>query len=226
MAFVCGIGALVLASVLAPTLKAANPQEPDILLQFLGGTADLAAEKAYHTADVYFHAGITEECPVHHGSHDVRSHQHADSPPPLLRVIERLHGQTAPKKIRHIQGVEEKELLPWFAAAVRLDPRHIEAWRTGSYWFFRTGDSQRAEVFISDGIRRNPKEYRLYLDRGILYHRLKKWKKAVSDFETAGWLWKNDAEDSRFDRRGIRIYLEDARKQLETPASISRTTNH
>ena len=137
------------------------------------------------------------------------------------RLVKRLHGETAPRAHRHLQGEEEKELLPWFVAAVRLNPHHIEAWRTGSYWFYRTGDSQRAEEFIREGICHNPKDYRLYLDRGILYHRLHRWQDAVRDLEVARELWRNDSEDAPFELRAIGTYLRDSRERLQQPA-ISR----
>ena len=126
-------------------------------------------------------------------------------------AIEHLQGEAAPRIHKHLAGEEEKELLPWFIAAVRLNPQFIDAWRTGSYWFYRTDNGHRAIGFISDGIRRNPGDYRLYLDRGILYHRLKEWDGAISDLETARRLWKNDSEDSPYELRAIRTYLRDCR---------------
>jgi len=222
MLLAAGVIALLLTSVLVPRLKAADPRDADILMQVLGGTADLAAEKAYQEADVYFHGGIAGGCPDEAVCvHDDLHHRAESAPLPLARLVKRLHGETAPRAHRHLQGEEEKELLPWFVAAVRLNPHHIEAWRTGSYWFYRTGDSQRAEEFIREGICHNPKDYRLYLDRGILYHRLHRWQDAVRDLEVARELWRNDSEDAPFELRAIGTYLRDSRERLQQPA-ISR----
>lgn len=217
--------ALMLSAALVPGLKAANPQSPDILTQILGGTRDLVAEQAYREADLYFHAGYECECPDedhHHAGghehevpHGPAEPQHAHADLPLIGLVERLHGETAPKIHRHLQGEEEKELLPWFVAAVRLNPQHVEAWRVGSYWFYRTGDARRAEQFITDGIACNPGAYRLYLDRGVLYYRSEEWRKAVTDLERAGELWKGSSEDASYDRKAIRTYLGDARARLE-----------
>ncbi len=208
--------AILLSSVLVPRLKARDPHEPDILLQVLGGTADFAAEQAYREADTYFHAGFKCECPDRAShSHEECVERHPSAHLPLLNVIARLHGETAPKVHRHLEGEEEKEILPWFMAAVRLNPRHIDAWRAGSYWFHRTGDPERAEEFISEGIRRNPNDYRLYLDRGILHYRVRNWGKAVADLQHAWLLWRNNSEDAPCERRAIRTYLRDSLRHLD-----------
>ena len=201
---------LLLTSLLVPQMKAANPQSGDVLVQVLGGTADFAAQQAYHEAEVYYHAGFKGYCPEH-GGHSEHHETEGGEPLqlPLLDMVKRLHGEAAPKIIRHIEGEEEKELLPWFIAAVRLNPHFIDAWRTGAYWFYRTDNGHRAIGFISDGIRRNPDDYRLYLDRGILYHRVGEWGNAIKDLETAKKLWKNDSEDSTYELRAIKTYLRD-----------------
>lgn len=211
---------LLLTSLLVPQMKAANPQSGDVLVQVLGGTADFAAQQAYHEAEVYYHAGFKGYCPEHgHNEHHEiqNSEQHRL---PLLDMIKRLHGEAAPKIIRHIEREEEKELLPWFIASVRLNPQFIDAWRTGAYWFYRTDNGHRAIEFISDGIRRNPDDYRLYLDRGVLYHRVGEWDNAIKDLETARRLWKDDSEDSPYELRAIRIYLRDCKTHEKVMSEV------
>jgi tetratricopeptide (TPR) repeat protein len=225
---------------LSPAIKAANPKTSDILTQILGGTTELVAEKAYREADVYYHAGMVGYRPCrhngcenheHHDSLDVQDHdehfrsdylQQKKFTLPLANVVDYLHGQTAPRVHRHLQGSEEKEVLPWFVVAVRLNPHLIDAYSDGCYWFYRCGDVQMAERFITEGIRHNPKNYRLYLDRGILYHRLRRWKAAISDFEKALDLWQNNSEDAPYDLRAIRTYLRHSKEQLKpSPSTIS-----
>ena len=209
-----GLIALVLSSVLVPKLKAANPRNSDILVQVLGGTADLAADQAYQEADIYFHGGIRlkchdleargEEC---HGDNDDQPARHSGVNLPLLSYVERLQGEAAPKKHRHLGGTEEKEILPWFEVTVRLNPHHIEAYSTGSYWYSRTGDRKRALEFVSAGVRNNPDDYRLYLDRGVIHYHLRRWDSAIQDLQTARRLWKNLNEDSPYDLKAIKRYL-------------------
>jgi len=201
-AIVAAVIALLLSTILVPKLKSATPGNDDILVQVLGGTADLAAEKAYEEADVYFHGG------------NMRRRTASDRPArdlPLSKWIARMQGEAAPSNHKHLAGVQEKEILPWFAVAVRLNPHHIEAWSTGSYWYFRTGNRERALEFASDGIRNNPRDYRLYLDRGIILYHLRNWDKSVSDLESARRLWKNLNEDSPYELKAVERYLSYAR---------------
>lgn len=221
MMLAAGIAALALAMTTVPTLKAASPKNNDIMVQVLGGTADFAAEKAYREADIYFHAGQNEGCEAsisgnhkEHHDDDHDSHEAVEqSTLPLMGLIKHLHGESAPKKHRHLEGDEEKEVLPWFIAAVRLNPRHIEAWRTGAYWFYRMGNVPKAEKFIADAISHNPNDYRLYLDQGILEFRAKRWQNAVRSLELAEKYWKNDSEDAPYDHRAIKTFLKGTRER-------------
>ncbi|HET6456101.1 MAG TPA: hypothetical protein VFI02_16975, partial [Armatimonadota bacterium] len=65
------IAILIFSSILVPRLRSANPQDRDVLIQVLGGTADFAAEEAFHEAEVYFHAGFDTECPDEQTDHHV-----------------------------------------------------------------------------------------------------------------------------------------------------------
>jgi len=213
---IMGIVCALLAVVLMPQLTAANGKNSDVLTQVLGGTADLAADAAYREADLYFHAGVGGGCHHAEGDHcaeENASVSHTDQLP-LMHVMEYLDGETSPRKHKHIEGKEEKELLPWFIAAVRLNPHLIEAWRTGTYWFYRTGSPKRALAFISKGIESNPNSCLLYLERGMLKSRLKMWKSAVSDLTQAQQLWKNDWPDADYDARAIATYLKAAKSHL------------
>ena len=216
---------LVLSAILVPSLKAEGPQNADILTQILGGTRDLVAEGAYQEADIYLHAGYNCECPDekhdhHHIEKPAQAETHADLP--LMNLVRYLHGEMSPRIHRHLEGKEEKELLPWFVIAVRMNPHYIEAWRTGTYWYYRTGDSRRAEELINDGIKQNPSDYSLRLERGILYHRLKKWNSAVEDLEVAQKLWKNNSEDAPYDLKAIRTFLKDSRERMKSELSDAK----
>jgi|GEM_PF-2183971 len=171
--------AYIMASVLTPRVKAANPQTGDVLTQVLGGASAIAADSAFEQADVYYHAGVREE----DESPKLSTSSARDLP--LLGLVRSLQKNTVPKEVRHLERKDEKELLPWFHAAVRLNPHHIEAWCVGTYWYYRVGEYGQAEAFASEGIRRNPSEYKLYLERGVLFARLGQYKRALSDLEKA-----------------------------------------
>jgi tetratricopeptide (TPR) repeat protein len=209
---------LVLACVMVPRFTAANPQSADMLAQVMGGTADVAADQAYQEADVYFHAGTGIKC-QHEGraadhrddDHDVPAQSEADLP--LQSWVRMMQSSTAPQIHRHLSDADSKEMLPWFVVSTRLNPHMVEAWSTGVYWFYRSGQVREAERFVSEGISKNPTDYRLYFDRGALYYHQREWDKSVSDLETAKKLWKDLNEDSPYDRAAINRYLGYARSR-------------
>lgn len=206
--------ALVLSCIMIPQFKAANPQSTDVLLQVMGGTADFAADEAYQEADVYFHGGIRgmhDDKDGHKIDDGVQTTGYQQANLPLMDWMERMHSATTPNAHLHLEGVESKEMLPWFVVAVRLNPHLVEAWSTGMYWYYRSGEIEQSEKFASDGIRNNPNDYRLYFDRGVLYYHMKKWNSAVRDLEFAQKHWKNINEDSPYDLKAIQRYTGYAR---------------
>lgn len=205
-----------LAVTLVPSLRASSPGDDDVLTQVLGGTRQIAAKAACEEADLYFHGGVSGGCPHDDdGCHDEATERTSTaSNLPLGSLIKRIQGDTAPKDHVHLNAAHQKELLPWFVAAAHLNPQAIDAWATGAYWYYKTGDPEQARRFISEGISANPQSYQLYLERGILMHRLKKWKDAVSDLECALRMCKGESEDDRLNKKAIEIYLKDAEKQL------------
>ncbi|MHB0913418.1 MAG: tetratricopeptide repeat protein [Armatimonadota bacterium] len=198
--------ALALSSLIAPHTSAGG----DVLTEVLGGTAQLAGDMAYEQADVYFHGGGTS-C---HGEHEEAPETVSDLP--LSAFIHYLDGEMAPKEHRHLAGAEEKELLPWFVTAVELNPQLVDAWCNGAYWFYRTGNHKKAEEFITQGITKNLRDYHVWLERGVLYHRLGRWRESAGDLERAEKLWKNDSEDAVYFRRAIRTYLRDSKLRSAT----------
>lgn len=210
---VTGVLALLLVLVLIPRLTSANEKNSDVLTQVLGGTADYAANAAYTEADVYFHGGVPDNDREEHDGKctDTSPKLSANANLPLMKLMWNLDQEITPTTHRHIHGAAEKEILPWFIAAVRLNPHLIDAWRTGTYWYYRTGFPKQAMDFANQAIKANPGVYQLYLERGILDHRLKLWDKTVKDMEEAQKLWKNNSSDAPYDKRAIKTYLKDAK---------------
>lgn len=207
---VCGLVAVLLCRPIGVRTQAADRHSGDILARLFGGTAEIASQSALDKADLYLHKGVGHLCDEHehHGDHD------RPCALPMQGLVNRLHGQTAPRDHVHIRGIEEKELLPWFVIAARLDPRNVEAWRIGAYWYYRTGQVRDAERFITAGIESNRSDHRVYLERGILYHRLERWNESASDLRTAMRLYRVLDEDSPFELKAARIYLRDCGERL------------
>jgi hypothetical protein len=212
-----GILAFILASSISSNLRASTSSGQDMVVQVLGGTASMVADKAYQEADVYYHAGVTcANCPDRVNRNGLLLHavEQPGIPRPLSHLLDAMHHVTAPTVHRHIQGADEKEVLPWFIVATHLDPHHMDAWLTGTYWFYRTGEIDRAKQFILDGVRHNPTDYRVHMERGILFYRLKQWQVAEGEMKLARQLWRKINEDSEYDKRAIGLYLRGIEKHL------------
>lgn len=206
--FVACLVAWILSGLIGLDTRASDRQEADVLVRLFGGTAEIASQSAMDRADLYLHAGTGYVC--HHEDVDEQAHSL-----PLQAVVTSLHGATAPATHKHIEGAEEKELLPWFIIAARLNPHNVEAWLDGTYWFYRTGQSAQAERFAAEAVRNNPVDHRVYLERGILHHRMKRYEKAETDLMTSIKLYRTLSDESPFELKAARIYLRDSRERLK-----------
>ncbi len=206
---VCGLISALLAGMVTSHVRVSSGDESDILLRLFGGTAEIASQSAVNEADVFLHAGVG------HTSEQVQdqSVRHA-SALPLQGLIISLHDSTTPSEHKHVRGEEEKEVLPWFVIAARLNPHNVEAWLDGTYWYYRTGKTDEAERFISRGILKNPTDHRVYLERGVLYHRLRRWHDAAADLEACIHHYRKLNDESPFELRAARTYLRDSLKRL------------
>jgi tetratricopeptide (TPR) repeat protein len=68
----------------------------------------------------------------------------------------------------HLEGGEEKEMLPWVRLAVEMDPHNVEAYTVGGYWLRQLGKAAEAEAFLREGQRNNPDSYEIYFELGRL----------------------------------------------------------
>ncbi len=70
----------------------------------------------------------------------------------------------------HLQGNNEREILPWLKMAEELDPQKIETYTVAAYWLRDLGKIKEAERFLREGLLNNPDNYELFLDLGRLYY--------------------------------------------------------
>ena len=69
----------------------------------------------------------------------------------------------------HLQGKNEREILPWLKIAAELDPQKIETYTVAAYWLRNLGKVKEAEQCLRQGLLNNPDSYDLFLDLGRLY---------------------------------------------------------
>jgi len=70
----------------------------------------------------------------------------------------------------HLQGHNEREILPWLKMAAELDPQKIETYTVAAYWLEDLGKVKEAERFLRQGLLNNPESYELLFDLGRLYY--------------------------------------------------------
>jgi tetratricopeptide (TPR) repeat protein len=78
--------------------------------------------------------------------------------------IARLAARLKPNVHVHLQGGNEREMLPWVKLAVELNPHDVDAYTVGGYWLWKLGKTNEAQQFLREGQRNNPNSYRIYFE--------------------------------------------------------------
>ncbi len=121
--------------------------------------------------------------------HDDHHHHHEHKPSSKHEFNDwwsRLNRRLHPRGHRHLRGArEEKEVLPWLWAAIRIDPDNPQPYLDGAYFLgHRLEQPDKALELLSQGIERISEEVELYFAKGTyLYHLYDDHKQA---FEVLG----------------------------------------
>ena len=70
----------------------------------------------------------------------------------------------------HLEGNNEREILPWLKLSAELDPQKIETYTVAAYWLRDLGKVKEAEEFLREGLRNNPDSYDILFELGRLYN--------------------------------------------------------
>lgn len=199
--------------------------QKDMLYKMLGDARKILSRQSYVNADVYYHGGIYKKdygaCKhiEHISSHSTDSQEHADhreafhkgsKPTGLskLNILPRIGELIGITEHIHLYGEREKELLPWFYYAVRLDPNNVDAYVIGGYWIgSRLNKPEEAIKFLKEGATHNPGAWDIYNELGHIYLIVKKdYANALTNFKKAYALLTDDNSD-KFDKRQICSFL-------------------
>ena len=184
----------------------ASPQAAgaDPVAIVLGDVRTLVGRRMIGKADEYFHGGVTDiDCSLDHhhhhghGEHEHGEHEHdehggdgddgeegaADVRAPWAFVTRALR---LPSIERHLEGVDSREMLPWFWIASRVDSGNIAAYANAAYVLDALyGDAEKALVALDEGIAANPGSSELEFQKGSLLMRLKAPERAEGAFKAA-----------------------------------------
>ena len=70
----------------------------------------------------------------------------------------------------HLEGNNEREILPWLKISSALDPQKIETYVVAAYWLRDVGKVKEAERFLRQGMLHNPDSYDILFELGRLYY--------------------------------------------------------
>jgi tetratricopeptide (TPR) repeat protein len=75
-----------------------------------------------------------------------------------------------PVEHRHLEGADQKEVLPWLRLAAELNPNQVETYTLAAYWLrSRLGKVKDAEQFLREGWRANPNSFEIAFELGRLF---------------------------------------------------------
>ena len=159
-------------------------QSDNILKVLLGDGRRLFANHFFVQADVSFHGGYypslfdqanrpkdTSHLTAKEGEPAAEEHEKQMSflgPP--RDWIERFGRHFIITAHTHLEGNNEREILPWLKLSAELDPQKVETYTVAAYWLRNMGKVKEAERFLREGFLNNPDSYEILLELGRLYY--------------------------------------------------------
>ncbi|MBU1086821.1 MAG: hypothetical protein KKD05_04805 [Candidatus Omnitrophica bacterium] len=188
-----------------------------IFYKTFGEFRDYLSDLSYLQADAYFHAK-GQTCKQENYLEQSPEHEHHSLPSskknfanPLMNIRQALRIS----QHRHLSGNEEKELIPWFYYALKLNPHNEQAYCVGGFWLATRLDKiDEAIKLLKDGIKNNPDSWKIYAELGEIYIMQKKdYTNAAYCFEQARSFAAQQTID-KFEKRVIYTFLCEAYKKL------------
>ena len=160
----------------------ARGQTNNILKVLFGDGRRLFANHFFVQADVSFHSGYypsvfdqartprnTHHLTSKEGEHEEDEHEKEMNFLGRPRDwIERFGRNFMITEHTHVEGSNEREILPWLKLSSELDPQKIETYTVAAYWLRDMGKVTEAEDFLREGLRNNPDSYEILFELGRL----------------------------------------------------------
>jgi tetratricopeptide (TPR) repeat protein len=248
-------------------------EDDNVFKVLLGDGRRMFANHFFVKADVYYHRGsypsIFDQAAAadasdtaqpaaadhdHDHEHDEHDHEHAEMPGGRDVCDTDFRGRSRDwieafgrnffvTRHSHLDGGEEREMLPWLKLSAQLDPQHIDTYTVGAYWLAsRLNKPREAAEFLLEGLRANPKSYEILFQLGEIYRKqfkqpdrarnvweaaLRRWDEAEPGKETPDNVFKSrildnlaqlEAEQGNY-LKAIRRY-EQSKKYSPMPAVL------
>ncbi len=151
----------------------------------LGASRMAVGNQLYANADRTFHKGVGVYRPVAFKGGFMR----------LAQAI-------VPAGHVHLHAEGVNELVPWLYLATRADPHNVEAYIVAAFWLASEGGRPDLAARVLDEARaNNPKDYRVYLEKGRLALKNEALIEAARALDAAGKLWERDSGTDKIQAR-------------------------
>lgn len=165
-----------------------------VVVKALGASRAAVSDQLFENADRAFHMGV-----------GVYRRQAFTS------MFMRLGQAVAPEGHVHLQAESVNEMVPWLYFATRADPHNVEAYVVAAFWLAgEGGHPDLAERVLDEARANNPKDYRVYQEKGRLALKRGAPAEAARAFDAAGALWERDSGpdkiQARLDRAEMLVY--------------------
>jgi tetratricopeptide (TPR) repeat protein len=172
----------------------------------LGDSRRLFANQLFVEADVSFHSGYypsmfdeaqapkdSRHMKAREGSSEAEEHERKmNFLGPPKDWIEKFGRNFMITEHTHLEGAQEREILPWLKLSADLDPQRADTYTVAAYWLRGMGKIKEAEQFLREGLRHNPGSYEILLELGNLYkENLQNPVRARNVWELALERWRN-----------------------------------
>lgn len=234
-----------------------------VLAVLMGDSRQLLANHFFLKADAYFHYGTypsifdqprTEESHMsahaaehadEHEDHDGHGHAGDTEPRKPDDFLARFGSHFVLNADKHLEGGDEREILPWLKLSAELDPHRTVSYVTASYWLRKKLNKPvEAEEFLRLGLHNNPDSYEILFELGALYNEskqkpavarnlwemaLNRWEKQKKEglnpdglvqLEILGQLAKSEGESGHYDK--AIAWLEKLKSVSPDPPAIER----
>ncbi|MBI2441393.1 MAG: tetratricopeptide repeat protein [Lentisphaerae bacterium] len=186
--------AFALACRLTTEPSAPGSEADIILLKALTESRSALGTQLFEVADRTFHKGV--------GVYRARA---------ITGGFARWGAAMAPHEHTHLQAAGVNEMAPWLYLATRADPHNVKAYIVAAFWLAGEGGRpDLAQRVLNEARANNPKDYRVYLEKGRLALKSGALDEAARMFAAAAKLWEHDPgqdeTQARTDRAEMLIY--------------------
>ena len=173
-----GFLSFVLDKRLGPSVRPAAFQDP--FYRIFGSAKEAIGDALFLKADSYFHGGVetenrSAETAEELGREGPIAEEETASPARAEDWIARVNHEVRRQEHIHLTKDKQKEMLPFFAMALELDPHNIPAILTAAFWLDKSFDrTDEAIQILRKGIANNPDAWELDAQIANLYFYRKK----------------------------------------------------